>query len=176
MENVPIPPERVKDPPAVNQPEIAHIVGRDPERTPMQWDDSIHAGFAAANSQNPWLPLAANYREVNVAHQSRHPTSFLSFFRTLTAFRQGSRALTVGDYHSVTLQPADAQTHCFVFERWADDERLLIALNFSGQSQRLSTPLDGAGRIVLSTEMDRSEVVQLADFTLRANEGCVITL
>jgi len=34
MENVPIPLEKVQDPPALNQAELAHIVGRDPERTP----------------------------------------------------------------------------------------------------------------------------------------------
>jgi alpha-glucosidase len=36
MEDVPIPSHKVHDPAAVNQPEIAHISGRDPERTPMQ--------------------------------------------------------------------------------------------------------------------------------------------
>jgi len=43
MENVPIPLEFIQDPPAVNQPKIAHIVGRDPIRTPMQWNNSYNA-------------------------------------------------------------------------------------------------------------------------------------
>ena len=34
MEDVPIPPEKVQDPPAVNQPEIAHIVGPRPGTNP----------------------------------------------------------------------------------------------------------------------------------------------
>ena len=46
-------------PPAVNQPEIAHIVGRDPVRTPMQWDGGPNAGFAPAKVL-PWLPVAAD--------------------------------------------------------------------------------------------------------------------
>jgi alpha-glucosidase len=32
------PLEECMDPAALQQPEIAHISGRDPERTPMQWD------------------------------------------------------------------------------------------------------------------------------------------
>ena len=80
MEDVPIPPEMVQDPPAVNQPEIAHIVGRDPERTPMQWDASPNAGFAAAGVRT-WLPVAADYVTRNVAAQSADPASFLSFYR-----------------------------------------------------------------------------------------------
>ncbi|RMF04801.1 MAG: alpha-amylase, partial [Chloroflexi bacterium] len=80
MENVKIPPEFVQDPPAVNQPEIADLVGRDPVRTPMQWDDGPNAGFTAAGVQ-PWLPLAPDARTRNVAVQSAQPDSMLNLFR-----------------------------------------------------------------------------------------------
>jgi alpha-glucosidase len=176
MENVPIPLEKVQDPPAVNQPEIAHIVGRDPERTPMQWDDSPNAGFAAPEVKELWLPLASDYKEVNVASQLNDAHSMLNFYRKLLAYRKASPALTWGSYRSLDSGSTEAQENCFVFERQGDDQHVLVALNFSAQEQTLSLPELGTGRIVLSTDLDQEGEVNLADFNLRANEGCIIEL
>jgi alpha-glucosidase len=176
MENVPIPPEKIQDPPAVNQPEIAHIVGRDPERTPMQWDASPNAGFAAKGVRELWLPLAPNYKEVNVATQLKDPRSTLNFYRKLLALRKSSPALQWGSYRSLDLQPVAAQQDCFVFERQSAGQRLLVALNFSAHAQKLSLPGLGNGQIVLSTGLDREGDVNLSSLDLRANEGCVIEL
>lgn len=166
MQDVPIPLEMIQDPPALNQPEIAHIVGRDPERTPMQWDASPNAGFSAAGVQT-WLPLAENYPAVNVAGEVEDPGSFLSFFRKLLAYRKASPALKTGSYRSL-----EGAQDCFVYERQSGDERLLVALNFSDREQKLA--FKGSGKVVLSTRLDREGTVDLADFTLRANEGCLI--
>ena len=178
MENVPIPPEKVQDPPAVNQPEIAHIVGRDPERTPMQWDDSPNAGFSAPEVKDLWLPLAPNYKDVNVESELKDPRSTLNFYRNLLACRKASPALLWGDYGPVELDSPEAKANCFVFTRHAaaENERMLVALNFSGEDQKLSLPQFGTGRVILSTRMDRDDEVNLGDFTLRANEGCIIEL
>jgi len=176
MENVPIPPHKIQDPPAVNQPEIAHIVGRDPERTPMQWDDSVNAGFAAPTVDDLWLPLASDYKEKNVARELEDPRSFLNYYRKLVATRKASPALVIGDYHSLKTSPSETMENCFVFERQADNQHMIVALNFSGQEQKLSLSGLGKGRIVLSTMMDREEQVDLSNFTLRANEGCIIVL
>ena len=176
MENVPIPLKYVQDPPAVNQPDIAHIVGRDPERTPMQWDDSPNAGFSAPGSKSPWLPLAANYKEVNVAEQLADKKSFLNFFIKLMDYRKMSPALKVGSYRSFDLKSAEAQANCLVYERKADKEHLLVALNFSGQEQKVELPLSGNGKIVISTTMERTGDVNLSEFTLQPNEGCLIFL
>jgi trehalose-6-phosphate hydrolase len=35
---------------------------RDNSRTPMQWDDSLHAGFTTGT---PWIETASNYKEIN---------------------------------------------------------------------------------------------------------------
>src|SRR5690606_32988881 len=96
MNDVSIPPELVQDPQEKNVPGIG--VGRDPERTPMQWDDSENAGFTTGI---PWLPLMKNYKEVNVDNEWNEPKSILSLYRKLIAFRNGEPALKVGDYTPV---------------------------------------------------------------------------
>jgi alpha-glucosidase len=176
MENVPIPREMVQDPPAVNQPEIAHIVGRDPERTPMQWDDSPNAGFSAPEAKRPWLPLAANYRQVNVEAQLQEKKSFLNFFIKLMDYRKTSPALRTGSYRSLDLKSLEAQANCFVYERRARKEHLLVALNFSGQEQQVELPYSGKGKIMISTTMDRKGDVDLSGFHLAPNEGLLIFL
>ena len=61
---------------------------RDPERTPMQWDNSTNAGFSLA--MKPWLPVNENYREgVTVSHQTEHQDSHLGVYTQLTQLRQG---------------------------------------------------------------------------------------
>ncbi len=126
--------ELMQDPQGVNQPEIAHIVGRDPVRTPMQWDASPNAGFAAAGVQ-PWLPLAPDYAQRNVAAQSADPRAMLSFFRSLTALRQSSPALTIGAYASVDT----GVENIFAYTRTHGDERLLDRAQLCRQRPTAST-------------------------------------
>ena len=176
MENVPIPREYIQDPPAVNQPEIAHLFGRDPERTPMQWDDSPNAGFSAPKTKRLWLPLAANYKTVNVESQLKDKNSFLNFFIKIMDYRRMSPALKVGSYRSFDPKSEEAQKNCFIYERKADKEHLLIALNFSGKEQRIELPLSGKGKVLISTNTSGLGEINLSDFTLQPNEGCLIFL
>lgn len=173
MENVPIPAELVKDPPAVNQPELAHVVGRDPERTPMQWDNSPNAGFTTAGV-TPWLPLADNYRERNVAKQSQDPTSMLSLYQALTTLRQSELALNVGDYQAVDVGIADV----FAYIRSAPGvARFLIVLNFADRTHTLDVSrVAQAATIAIATDMVRIGLVDVSNLKLHPNEGLVLRL
>ncbi|MEW5956363.1 MAG: alpha-amylase family glycosyl hydrolase [Chloroflexota bacterium] len=181
MEDVPIPPELVQDPPAVNQPDIADVVGRDPERTPMQWDGSPNAGFAAAGV-SPWLPVAQDYARRNVAKQAQDPTSMLSLFRALTGLRRAEPALSVGDYAAVETGLADV----FAYLRTAPGaDRFLVALNFGSERHALdlsrvgeltSSRVAPQAEIAVATDMVRRGEVALSDLALGPNEGLVLRL
>ncbi len=71
--------------------------GRDPERSPMQWDASPNAGFTAPGVV-PWLPLAPDAAEVNVAGQAEDPGSLLTLTRDLLRLRREHPVLHLGDF------------------------------------------------------------------------------
>ena len=173
MENVEIPIELMKDPPAVNQPEIAHIVGRDPERTPMQWDSSPNGGFTDVDIE-PWLPLAKDYKLNNVDRQEGQPTSMLNLYKSLTNLRRSEPALSVGSYESVHI----SSEHVMAYRRCIEGgNNFLILLNFSEDPQLIDLHyLAKVGTIEISTTMTRKGDVRLSNLFLEPNEGLLIRL
>jgi len=173
MEDVPIPFEQTVDPAARQQPEQYEIFGRDPERTPMQWDDSPNAGFCAPEA-TPWLPLAADYRGRNVAAQEDDPDSMLNFFRALTALRQSEPALNRGVYEAVDF----FGTNMLVYRRtWPGSDGFLIAFNFGQKQYMLDfwALLDADEySLCLSTDVTRAKTKLGERFIVGPNEGVII--
>jgi alpha-glucosidase len=162
MLDVPVPPEAVQDPVERTVPGLR--LGRDPERTPMQWDRSENAGFCAPGVQ-PWLPLAADAAERNVELQRADPASMLALHRRLIKLRRTQAALSIGSYR--TLAVTD---NTLAYVRSHADAQTLVALNFSATPQRIALP---GSVISLSTMLDR-ENEHVADMLeLRPNEGIV---
>jgi alpha-glucosidase len=143
--------------------------GRDPERSPMQWDDGPNAGFCPPTAE-PWLPIPDDYTQVNVATQRKDQRSMLSLTRALLKLRCATQALTLGSYVPIEGVPEE----CFLYVRQLGRQRRLIALNFSSSGQQIQLSEMGSGRVLVSTHLDREEPVDLASFYLRADEGCVI--
>jgi alpha-glucosidase len=172
MRDVPIPVEEMQDPQALGKPESADKVGRDPERTPMQWDASPNAGFAA-EGVDPWLPVSSNYRLTNVAAQEQEPASMLAFFRALAALRRASPALQAGDYAPLDAGADDV----LAYLRRCEGERMAVAINFGGEARTLDlSAAGGRGALALSTAMHRAGDVDLAALTLAGAEGIVIRI
>jgi alpha-glucosidase len=167
MVDVPIPPDRVQDPFEKNVPGMG--LGRDPERTPMQWDGSRCAGFSAVE---PWLPLGDDSPAVNVQAADADPTSILSLYRKLLALRAEHRAFSVGSYMSVAMTG-----DLVAYVRRAEGLSFLVALNLGQEPYALSlSSLQLSGRVVLSTHLDRIDEAPTGMLTLRANEGVIVQL
>jgi hypothetical protein len=74
----------------------------------------------------------------------------------------------------VSTEPPTTQTACFAFVRQTGAQNVLVALNFTSQDQQVRIPALGHGQIVVSTGMDREGEINLAEFSLRGNEGVII--
>ncbi|MHC4463758.1 MAG: alpha-amylase family glycosyl hydrolase [Planctomycetota bacterium] len=170
MEDVNVPLERRQDPWVENMPEIG--VGRDAQRTPMQWDDSPNAGFSPPGVET-WLPLATNYREVNVAVQQRDPMSTLNFYKTLLKLRREMPALQIGDFTFVEDVPAGIMAYI----RSSGGQRLLVIINYEGNEHVLDLSfLNNSGKLLLSSRFAKSSEVVLSQLSLKPHESLLIQL
>lgn len=59
---------------------------RDPERSPMQWDSSMNAGFSQA--AKTWLPLTQDYGFYNVENELKIGRSTLQIFKDLQELKK----------------------------------------------------------------------------------------
>jgi alpha-glucosidase len=141
--------------------------GRDPERSPMQWDASPNAGFTAADAA-PWLPLAPDAHEVNVAGQAEDPDSILTLTRRLIRLRREHPVLLAGDFERFGPTP----TGTFAFRRISKAGQLTIALNLTGEPR--AVPGAGPGRVLIGTHRDRDADSVGDNLALRANEALVV--
>ena len=168
MADVPIAPDKVQDPQGLN---LGVERTRDGCRTPMQWDGGPNAGFCPPDVE-PWLLLASDCQERNVAAQAQNPTSLLALYRRLLALRRATPALIGGSYCPVDGVPND----CFVYWRKENEQRLLITLNFSGAPREIALPEGEGARVILSTHLDREGPVGGAVLALRPNEGVIVAI
>lgn len=139
MENVAVPPGMVQDPFEKQAPGLG--LGRDPERTPMQWSKEKYSGFSTAK---PWLPLPHNFKEANVVTESKDPASFLRMYATLLELRRSS-ALRVGTYG----EWAGSNEAVFGYRRESPYEKLLVLCNMS--KKKSSCTQDVGGEVIFST-------------------------
>lgn len=123
-----IPPELARDQAAL----LCGLDGeclpsRDGTRTPMQWDDSPHAGFSFGQEVQPWLPVNDNFKTLNVEAQRPDQDSIFNFYRQLIQLRKTSSALSCGRWRSLIDYPLEH----FAYLRESDDEIVLVLINFS---------------------------------------------
>jgi alpha-glucosidase len=171
MEDVPVPPERAQDPWGMRVPGLN--LGRDPERAPMPWTSQPNAGFCPPDVE-PWLPITPDLARVNVETQLGESRSMLSLTRQLLTLRRASPALARGGYRP--LDWPGAPESCYLFVREADDERLLVALNFGDDALEVALPDGLRATLLLSTHLDRDEGAITGTFALRPAEGIVARL
>jgi len=165
IEQVAIPPDRVRDP-------VEHTLpgrGRDGCRTPMPWvPTKPSAGFSTGE---PWLPLNADWPARNVETMACDENSILNLHRRLLALRASEPALQGG---SLKLLPGSPNVVAFLREQ--DGRRLACAHSLTHEGARF-VPGAMKGRIVFATDRAREgELVTKGEVELRGNDAVVVAL
>jgi alpha-glucosidase len=166
MLNVPIPADRVQDPLEKRVP--GKGLGRDPCRTPMLWDATPYAGFS---KHPPWLPVTPDHSTINAEYEDHEPVSFLALYRALLSIRKSASSLSSGNFARIP-----APSGVLAYLRACGSERHLIALNFGAEASEFLLGSLGAGRVLLSTCMDRADEKLTDVLRLRGSEGVIVAV
>ncbi len=165
MSNTPIRFEEIQDK-SVFSHNDDESVGRDPERTPMQWTGESSAGFSLVK---PWLPVNPACKNINVEREQKEPDSFFSLYQRLLSLRSDYEILRTGEYEPISNTDDDV----FMFARWiGKGQHVFVALNFSDETRRAKLP--HSGRILCATHPVNYPKIDGDEIELRAFEGVLI--
>jgi alpha-glucosidase len=135
-----ISPNQVQDPFEKRVP--GKGLGRDPERTPMQWGPE--GGFTEPDVDS-WLPTSDTQREVNVKIQQTDPKSSLKLYQRMLSLRTEHETLRDGTY-----EHGHTDDDLFMFWRVGKEDRFLTVLNFSENDTALDIP--EGGTVIVSAQ------------------------
>jgi alpha-glucosidase len=164
-----VPNAEAFDPPARRASLLFPWWNRDQGRGPMSWRGGPGGGFTTGR---PWLPVAPDAADRNVARQSADPDSILSFYRRLIWLRRGTPVIGRGGQELVDVGDADV----LAYARRLGDDSALVLLNFVSRPATIDVPVAGAGRawrISLSTHARGAGEVLAGRFTLNPLEALV---
>ena len=122
---------------------------RDNARTPMQWDDSVQAGFTDGES---WIKVNPNYKEINAAQQLEDPNSIFHYYQKLIRLRKEKDIIVYGEFEPIYRD--DEQI--FAYIRRQKQEKLLTVCNFSDKNAGMEIPEEFKGAECLITNLDRT--------------------
>ncbi len=152
-----------------NEDEALHILGersRDNSRTPMQWDNTEHAGFSAAE---PWISLPEAREGVNVSDQETDGDSVLNFYRKLVNLRKEYEVIRDGRIEFIY----DSVKEILGYKRIGEDGEIIVLNNMSSDEVSLPQGIDMSGKKILLSNYDQKQLSSID--ALRPYE-CIVIL
>ncbi|MDD4154720.1 MAG: alpha-glucosidase [Bacilli bacterium] len=119
---------------------LVNNINRDNARTPMQWDDSLNAGFSTGE---PWLIVNPNYSQINVEKSLSDPQSIYHFYKKIISLKKDIPALCYGEF-----KPLVTNGSIMAFLRTFGEQEYTIILNMSKKPQK--NPLFLRGEVIIS--------------------------
>lgn len=136
---------------------------RDNARTPMQWDDSVNAGFT---NGTPWMRLNKNYPEINAKNELEDQNSIFYYYQKLIELRHNSDLIIYGNY--VELDPEDEEV--FAYKRNYEGKTLLVIGNFTDKKIKRNYNIPEDKRMVIGNYEDSYSENELRPYEVRVYE------
>lgn len=142
--------------------------GRDGARTPMQWNNTVYAGFSL---HEPWLPVNENYLSVNVETESGEPYSIYSIYKKLIALKKQYHSLQSGEIKFLNK----GNKNVLVYYRYLENEKIVVLLNFGWNRKRIKIKDIDQAVVIFSTQRRISSITE-EKMVLEPHEGLVLRL
>ena len=158
---------------------------RDHARTPMQWDDTVNAGFN--KGAEPWQCVNPEYKEINVAADlaaggktsaATDPAdpafnpgrSIYRFYQKLLAIRRSEPTLRYGN--TIEYYPDDRQL--IAYSRSYEGKRFLVVGNFSERKAKFVLPADFESTELSVKLSNRARLAAFSEMTLEPYEALLL--
>jgi len=152
--------------------EILQHKSRDNSRTPVQWNDSKHAGFTTGS---PWINVANNYQQINAENAVADKDSIFYHYQKLITLRKEYDIITTGHYELLV----ENDPSIFAYLRSTPTEKLLVLNNFYDSPATFILPdtveVDGYKPEILISNYDDT-AMSFKNMTLRPYESVVYHL
>lgn len=145
--------------------------GRDNARTPVQWDDSEHAGFTTGT---PWITVNPNYKEINAQKAVSDENSVFHYYKKLIQLRKQHDIIVYGTYQIIL----EDHKEIYAYIRTLGDVKLLVITNFSGETPTFTLPedLNFTQKELLISNYDVENDEKINEFMLKSWEARVYKL
>jgi alpha-glucosidase len=106
--------------------------GRDGERTPMQWNDGLNAGFTTGT---PWLPVPPSAATINVKTEESDANSLLAWYEALIRLKKTNAAIALGANKMLDIE----NTKVLSWMREAPGaRRTVVSVNLTAEAQTVN--------------------------------------
>lgn len=148
--------------------------GRDPERTPMAWNESEFGGFSKVQ---PWLPVDDDHKAHSIAAQWHDPSSSVNRYRMLLSLRRTLPALR----ERATEVLATSQPDTVLAYRRGEtaDVTIAVIINMSDQTQQVDVHTETAKGTVIFSSLHSGRIdhaVSLRELELAAHEAVIVEI
>lgn len=141
------------------------VINRAGSRTPMQWNNSKNAGFSGAETSKLYLPIDREECIPTVQNQENDPTSLLSIVKQVINIKKMHPALKPNA--AIRFLLSGKGVYPLVYERFSDDEHIIVVLNPSAKPQMLCIPYSTNLHSIVSLLVSSQAQLEVKDKTLK---------